>query len=280
MAPLTYLRLVTRLNSLIETLPSQFPNPDDEARLHDVMRAVRAGQLSAQRGVDGEGDKVLTPGQLKQWVTAKVAKIHEKYDEDAAIVASKSAGADGIHIDQNDGVDDMEDIVESIEIPSPHTDSSKENAATKRALPAARPVAPPKTSAVTKRIIRGNNTYSGVKKTASKPTRKSTRKVTAKPRAPSRPTTDAPVAAFDDQDAAAALLQISHSSPVPGYERPALTAQTFAHLDIPADAYDPGAAPRSIFLAGLMYAMNNYDLVKGQMDGTARAERRGFWDVV
>ncbi|KAF2844073.1 hypothetical protein T440DRAFT_527929 [Plenodomus tracheiphilus IPT5] len=293
MSPLSYNRLLARLDSLFDALPTQFPHPDDAARLHDLKRAIKSGQVSAQRGVNGEGDKVLSPGRLKRWVNAKVQKIHDTYDEEAGLnvvissshpssYAHKSAQrTNGVHIDQNDGSHDMEDIIESIEQPSPHTDSSKENANVKREHPAIRPTAPPKQSAVTKRIIRGNNIFTGVKKTASK----RTRKTAAKARIISPATPAAVIASLTDREAAIALLGLANASRAIGHERKSIAvstvaASTLGHLKVPAGAYNAGAAPRQVFLAGVQYAMDNYESLRSQMNGSGNTARRGFWDVV
>ncbi|CBX94068.1 hypothetical protein IAQ61_003941 [Plenodomus lingam] len=355
MAKLTYERLLVRLDSLWVDLPARFPHPDDAARLHEVQRAIAAGQHSARRGVEGKAHKVLSPGRLKQWVNDKVAKIHEHYDQQGLMHEG-----DGMIAESNsgeDGPDDMEDVIESIETDSPHTDSGTENGI-KRESPVDQPMppaaAPAKVSAVNKCIVRGRNAYAGVKKTAPK----LPRTTAAKPRLVSPKASGPFISSFSDHEAAIALLQLFEASPAIGHERPAATGlpatrrnveaaiatyttpkihpsiptytppttrdaaltstppkypvaapsftsltnpapvstvtsvtsaasvPSYHQLDIPAGAYDVGASPRSIFLAGVKYAMDNYDSVKGQMNGHGQTNGqfqtagRGFWDVI
>ncbi|KAI8942808.1 hypothetical protein NX059_000851 [Plenodomus lindquistii] len=307
MAPLTYQRLLTRLDAQFDDLPTLFDHPSDEERLHDVMRAIRAGQISAQRGVDGDADELLSPGQLKHWVNAKVAKIHEHYDAIAAAAAEPdtniaassytqtspqpSQAAGEIYIDQKDGAQDseMEEVIQSIEVEatSPTSDSSKENKNIKREHSAARTMPPPKpgASAVTKRIIRGNDAYAGVKKTVRKPTRTSARTRTraaaaVKSRILSPAASVAVVENISDRDAAIALMNLCAPCPAADRERRAPAPSGLAQMGIPVGAYDRGAAPDDIFLAGVRYAMDNYELVKSQMGGNGKDHSKGFWNVV
>lgn len=84
MAPLTYSRLLKRLNQLYEAVPAQFPGDDNVQRAKDVQRAIKAGLIAAQAGLEGD-DSVLSPGQLKHWVTTKMNDINERCDCETAI---------------------------------------------------------------------------------------------------------------------------------------------------------------------------------------------------
>jgi hypothetical protein len=215
MAPLNYQRLLARLDKLFVS----FEELPDDNRHVNLKKAVKAGQISAQAGHDGDGE-VMTPGQLKHWVVKKMAIINEHYDREAAVSPSTSM-VDAMHDDAPNENDDsgffddaqhqdaMQDVRASIEqAPRNDTGASKENTRSKKQHPATKPAPVKKTSAVNKRLIPNPNaTTAGVKKASSKRTTR------AKARLASPKTRAAVARSADEQAAAAALLDLFSSRP-------------------------------------------------------------------
>ncbi|KAH7356070.1 hypothetical protein BKA66DRAFT_446030 [Pyrenochaeta sp. MPI-SDFR-AT-0127] len=84
MAPLSYDRLLLRLETLFDAVPGQYPGAENAQRVKDVQRAIKAGSIAAQAGLEGD-DSVLSPGQLKHWVISKMDDINEQFDRELAI---------------------------------------------------------------------------------------------------------------------------------------------------------------------------------------------------
>lgn len=199
MAPLTYARLLARLDSHFKSIPEQFPSQEDAQRVRDVQRAIKAGLISAQAGLDGDRS-VLSPGQLKHWVSSKIADIHQQLDREAAVSPSTSL----VEVVVNG---DMGVAAQYHQITAPHeTNYSREDSTRGAGHPATRPAATQKISAVIKRPIYGTTTNAGVKKTTTKRTSRAKTRI-----AP--PTNHAAIVASErEQEAAAALLGLFSSS--------------------------------------------------------------------
>ncbi|KAF2785796.1 hypothetical protein K505DRAFT_344358, partial [Melanomma pulvis-pyrius CBS 109.77] len=88
--PLTYARLLVRLEEAMVAIAGHYPSPDDGARVKEIQNAISRAIAAAKAAMQGDKD-VMTPGNLKYQVTNNIKEIHEKYD--AAEEASLSEAA-------------------------------------------------------------------------------------------------------------------------------------------------------------------------------------------
>ncbi|KAF1937518.1 hypothetical protein EJ02DRAFT_312015, partial [Clathrospora elynae] len=63
---LTYERLLSRMQVLLEEAAEQFPGEENAERRRLLQTAIKS--------------KVLSPGQLKHWAEKKIKRIQERFD--------------------------------------------------------------------------------------------------------------------------------------------------------------------------------------------------------
>lgn len=316
MNSLTYERLLERLEDLFDSVPKDFPGPEDAQRVKDVLRALKAGMVAARAGLNGD-QSVLSPGQLKHWVNGKVADMHDSHDREAAVSPSTSLveavtgtlSAPHQHHVSTSTIEpeDVRISIEDPQIPASRSRRTKEKAASTMQHPATRSATAKKVSTVIKRPIKGSVASTGMKKNTIKRKCRPMNHIPSPPptvnRTPSKrvleaagallglfkssPSSNQPTetvslnsssstlgASFTsnttvDMNGASHMNPCNTSSPLPTanlrahhvYHQPPthIHATNAGFLSLSPATFRRSASPEHIFLAGVQFAMQNFE---------------------
>jgi hypothetical protein len=67
------------MRTLFDVAAQEFPGEENEQRRRQLQTAIKSVIISSEAGLGGD-QEVLSPGQLKHWVEAKIKDIHESID--------------------------------------------------------------------------------------------------------------------------------------------------------------------------------------------------------
>ena len=84
MSPLTYDRMVIRIESLIDQVPVELSGDESIQRRAEILAALNAYLATTRAGLQGE-EGVQTPAQLKHGLQEKINEIHERFGHEKLV---------------------------------------------------------------------------------------------------------------------------------------------------------------------------------------------------